>query len=192
MREFAQLAGEANPRFPMAAELWTCHHLATHPYARCDLDWGVCLAFHFDRGVPLGSWLRLVNTVRNRVEHQSELREIIRFVPFYEVGADFFTQCKPPYDGGYPTTRYEEFLYHGDCEPAPWFYQQLATLLQRVAETNRSLPDDPTGRLLRKIIHATLIRTYLYLFCQDDDGWAVYQPNISTTDVQAWTSMSQQ
>jgi hypothetical protein len=41
---------------------------------------------------------------------RSELQEIITFVPFYEVGTDFFTQCKPPYDGGYSTTMYEEFL----------------------------------------------------------------------------------
>jgi hypothetical protein len=189
MRDFAQLALETHPRFPMAAELWTWYHLETPPYPKCDADWGACLAYHFDRGAPLEPWLRLVGHVRRWVEGRPELQEIIEFVPFYEVGTDFFAQCKPPYDGGYPTTRYEEFLYHGDCEPAPWFYHQLAELHRRVAEAVRSIPSGPEGELLRKVVHATFIRPYKHLFWQDEDGWAVYQPNIAADDLREWASL---
>jgi hypothetical protein len=189
MRDFAQLALEAHARLPMTAELWTWYHLDLHPYPKCDSDWGVCLAYHFDRGAPIEPWLRLVGHVQHWVESRPELREIIEFVPFYEVGADFFAQCKPPYDGGYPTTRYEEFLYHGDCEPAPWFFQQLAELHRQVAEALRSFPSDPEGKLLRKVVHATFIRPYEHLFWRDEDGWAVYQPNIGADDLQEWETL---
>ena len=186
MREFKQLVSETIARYPMAAELWTFYHLETHPYARCDSDWGMCLAYHFDRSVLLDPWLQLVIRVQDWVQSRPELREIVEFVPFYEVGADFFTQCKPPFDGGYPTTHYEEFLDHGSCAPAPWFYQQLAELHRRVAEAIWSLPSDATGRLLRKVVHATFIHPYAHLFWKDEAGWAVYQPNVAVEDVQEW------
>ena len=190
MRDFSQLAQQLHPRVPLLAELWTFYHLQEHPYPRCPSDWGKCLAYHFDRGVSVASWLPLVGAVRNWVESQPELREVIKFVPFYEVGSDFFTQCKPPYDGGYPTTMYEEFLYHRSCEPAPWFFQQLAALHEKVAEALRSLRNGPKDVLLSKAIHATFIKPYGHLFWADEDGWALYQPNISVADVREWEKVS--
>lgn len=190
-RDFAQLALVAQARIPMAAELWTCYHLGTHPYTKCDADWGMCLAYHFDRGASIQLWLDLVGRVRDWIEARPELQEIIEFVPFYEVGTDFFAQCKPPYDGGYAMTGYEEFLSCGDCEPAPWFYHQLAELHGRVAEAMRSLRTGQEGELLRKVVHATFIRPYGHLFWQDDEGWAVYQPNVAAGDLREWASLKQ-
>jgi len=148
----------------------------------------MCLAYHFDRGIPIKPWLELVGHVRDWVERCPDLQEIIEFVPFYEVGTDFFAQCKPPYDGGYAMTRFEEFIYHGDCEPAPWFYHQVAELQERVAEAMRSLRSGQKGELLRKVVHATFIRPHQHLFWQDEEGWAVYQPNIAADDVREWVS----
>jgi hypothetical protein len=172
----------------MAAELWTFYHLGTHPYPKCHADRGECLAYHFDRGAPFQPWLDLAGRVRDWVESRPELEEIIEFVPYYEVGTDFFTQCKPPYDGGYPTTRYEEFLYHGTCEPAPWFYHQLAKLHGRVAQAVRSLGTGLDSEVLRRVVHATFIRPYEHFFWYDEQGWAVYQPNIAADDLREWTS----
>lgn len=188
-RNFDQLALDEQARFPMAAELWTWYQLGTHPYAKGDASWEVCLAYHFNRGIPIEPWFRLVNHVRDWVEGRPELRKIIEFVSFYEVGTDFFTQRTPPFDGGYPTTRYEEFLYHGDCEPAPWFYHQLAELHARVADAMRSLRSGPEGELLRKVVHATFIHPYGHLFWQDEEGWAVYQPAIAPDDLRVWASL---
>jgi hypothetical protein len=189
MRDFAELALDGQARFPITAELWTWYHLGNSPYPKCDADWGMCLAYHFDRGAPIKPWLELAGRVRDWVESRPELQEIIEFVPFYEVGTDFFAQCKPPYDGGYPTDHYEEFLYHGNCEPAPWFYHQLAELHRRMVEAMRSLRSGQESELLRKVVHATFIRPYRHLFWQDEQGWAVYQPNIAADDLWEWASL---
>lgn len=187
MRSFSQLAEEQNARFPMQHELWTFYHLETSPYQRCSFDWGMCLAYHFDRGTEITAWLDLANQVKDWIESQPDLAEVVRFVPFYEIGTDFLTQCKPPYDGGYSTEMYDEFLHHGSCEPAPWFFEQLASLHVRVVD---ALRDSSTkGTLLSRIIHATLIKPYTHLFWLDEEGWALYQPSISVEDVRQWQQL---
>jgi hypothetical protein len=190
MRDFAKMAGELRPRFPTTAEMWTCYHLETNPYPLCDVDWGVCLAYHFDRGFPFVAWLGLVNRIRDWVEARSELRDIIKCVPFCELGTDFFTQSKPPFDGGYSTSHYEEFLYYGDCEPAPWFHGQLAELHSRVAESAHTLRSNTEEALLRRIVHATFIRPYSHLFWLDEAGWGMYTPCITADDIREWTKLS--
>ncbi|HEU4328421.1 MAG TPA: hypothetical protein VFS21_35110 [Roseiflexaceae bacterium] len=196
MRDFSQFAQQTGPRYPSQRALWTVYHLETHPYPRCGPDWGVCLAYHFDRGVHLRPWLELAEAVRAWIEAQTALEPVVQFVPFYEVGSDFFAQPKPPYNGGYHTEMYEEFLRHGSCEPAPWFFGQLAELHRSAAEALRAArnsawqqnqQDSGTREaLVRRVAHATLITPYRHLFWRDEEGWAVYQPSIGAEDVREW------
>jgi hypothetical protein len=190
MQDFSQLAKQMHAQFPTQHELWTSYHLEVNLYAKCSFDWGPCLAYHFDRGVSINTWLEMVEHVRGWVESQPNLQQIIGFVPFYEVGADFFTQCKPPYDGGYPTTKYAEFLYHRDCAPAPWFFQQLAQLQERVVEALPTAQNSAMEALLSRIVHATFITPYEHVFWLDEEGWAVFQPNIGVSDVREWEKLS--
>ncbi|HYF65449.1 MAG TPA: hypothetical protein VD886_21665 [Herpetosiphonaceae bacterium] len=186
MRGFAELSSIECAKYPVVRPLWTVYHMESNPYRPCSFDWGVCLAYHFDQGVAIEPWLALAAAVREWVEGYPALRELIAFVPFYEAGADFFAQCKPPYDGGYSTASYESFLYHRECAPAPWFYRQLAELHEGVAETARDLRHGQREALLARIVHATFLRPYNHLFWRDRDGWAVYQPNINPDDVHDW------
>src|SRR5262245_22226125 len=192
MRDFARLAAEANAQHPAQAELWTRYFLDPHPYSEANEPSEVCLAHHFDRGLRFATWFQMVSAVGAWVESQPGLHETIEFEPFYEVGTDFFTQEKPPYDGGYSTGMYGEFLNCGDCEPAPWYYQQQAELYLRVAEALHPLRGNAKDELLRKVLHATFIRPYRHLFWRDVDGWAVYQPNITADDVRACERLSGQ
>lgn len=191
MRDFLQIAEQLDAWFPCSQELWTQYHLKVSPYPPCSFDWGRCLAYHFDRGVPITVWLEIVEHVKSWVESRPKLKKIIKFVPFYEVGTDFFTQCKPPYDGGYQTRMYEEFLHYGSCRPAPWFYRQIAKLHERMEEARQPSRDDAREELLSQIAHATFIKPYHHLYWLDKDGWAVYQPNISTEDILAWSKLSE-
>lgn len=190
MRDFAELSSIVHGEHPLALPLWTVYHTRVNPYPPCSFDWGMCLAYHFDRGVALAPWRALTAAVQAWVEGQPALREMIAFVPLYEVGTDFFAQCKPPYDGGYTTASYESFLYQREAAPAPWFYRQLAELHERVAETARNLRDGEREALVARIVHATFLRPYTHLFWRDEDGWAVYQPNISRDDIHAWLRLT--
>jgi hypothetical protein len=186
MADFAEFALLAHPQHPIVQPLWTVYHTRVNPYQRCSFDWGACLAYHFDRGVAIQPWIALAEAVRTWVTAQAGLREIIAFVPLYEVGADFFSQCKPPYDGGYPTTSYAAFLSHGESAPAPWFSRQLALLHELVAESARDLRTGAREALIARVVQATFIRPYHHLFWLDEDGWAAYQPNIGLDDIRDW------
>jgi len=190
MRAFSEMAKEFPVRYPTRQAIWTDYHLETNPFKEYARAWGVCMAYHFDQGVSFQSWIQLVEQVKKWIESRSKLEEIIKFERFYEIGEDFFLQEKPPYDGGYSASMYEEFLYHRSCEPAPWFWRQIARLHRRVAGALRSLRNGPKDELIARIIHATFIKPYSHLFWRDDEGWAVYWPNIGVDDVREWERLS--
>ena len=138
MRTFASLQNELSLKRSHQASLWTTYFTHEHDYDRCEVDWGPSHVYHFDQDVLLSDWLNLNTCLTNWIESQSKLNNV-RVVPFYEIGSDFLVQCKPPYDGGYSTDMYAEFLNSGSCQPAPWFYQQLAGLHENVSECMNAL-----------------------------------------------------
>jgi hypothetical protein len=190
MRTFLQMAEQLHACYPMRGKVFTTYHLKRHPYERFSLDWGVCLAHHFDTGVPIQSWLQLFDQIGNWIQAQPGLQRCLQLVPFYEVGEDFFVQPKPLFDGGYSTASYEAFLYHREQEPAPWFFRQLAELHERVVEGLRALGSQPREEFLARVIHATLIKPHDQLFWLDESGWAVYQPNVDIQAMREWEELS--
>ena len=115
-----------------------------------------------------------------------EIRDMIEFVPSYEVGLDFFTQCKPPHDGGYSTLHYDEFLRVGDCSPPLQFPEQIAQLRRQINLELGPPPLEQMGKLVDKVIRATFLAPCDSVFWLDDGKWAVFQPKISATVVQEW------
>ncbi|OAI54316.1 hypothetical protein AYO44_15185 [Planctomycetaceae bacterium SCGC AG-212-F19] len=190
MRAFSELAKELHLEFPMRQELWTFYHLEKHHYPKDPSDWGMSLVYHFDRGISITHWLQLYEAVRIWVQSRPTLNEIIHFVPFYEIGSDFFVQRKPRYDGEYSTAMYGEFLEDGSCEPAPWFFDQIANLHRRITEERNLLRTGRRNRFLRHVIDATFITPHGELFWWDDEGWGLYWPNISAKDVEDWVELT--
>jgi hypothetical protein len=195
MHTFKQLNDELQAQYPLTAEFWTYYHLNKYNYPKIDLDWGQCLVYHFDKGISITLWLELVKTIENLIS-LSTLKKIIYFVPFYETGVDFFSQCKPPYDGGYSTSMYEEFIQYGSCKPPESFSQQLQDLRTQInqAINSLSLSKNAKDKLLSKIIHNTFIKPYGQLFWLEDcdeANWAIYYPSITVEDIEAWQKLPQ-
>jgi hypothetical protein len=93
-------------------------------------------------------------------------------------------QSKPPYDGGYSTTAYGEFLEHGWSRPADEFFQHLAGLYLAVTTSLAKVREDQSGEITRKLIHQSLVRLWAELFWLDDDGFALYRPRIMRTCIE--------
>lgn len=181
MRTFDLLRNELLLKRSHQTNIWTTHSLVQHDFERCEVDWGPSHVYHFDKDVSLPDWLDLNNRLIRWIELQPELKNI-GIVPFYEIGDDFLVQCKPPYDGGYSTEMYAEFLNHASCQPAPWYFKQIASLHENVMECMNSLghvDSDP----LSKIVHASLIKPNGQLFWADEDGWTLYYGEIESGDI---------
>ena len=181
MRSFASLQSVLSLKRSHQADLWTTYFTHEHDYVRCEADWGPSHVYHFVRDVLLSDWLDLNTCLTNWIESQSKLNNV-RVVPFYEIGSDFLVQCKPPCDGGYYTNMYAEFLNCGSCEPAPWFYRQLASLHENVAGCMNTL-GHPDSNPESRIVHASLIMPNDQLFWTDEDGWDLYYANIRIEDI---------
>lgn len=189
MRDFKQLANQADAKFPVTMELWTRYVLDDSRYPVHKSAWEAWIGYHFDRGVSVQDWWALVSAVQQWTEAQPALRRLVHFVPFAEIGSDFVVQLNPPYDGGYCTSRYGEFLEEGTCEPPPEFFQQIATLHLECATALRTLGTEPKDKILRRVIHATLIKPTSRVFWAGDEGWTVYSPNIGIDDLQLWAGI---
>ena len=181
MRSFDLLVKELSLTLSHHANYWTTYSLGDHDFERCEFDWGRSHVYHFDRGVPLAHWLNLNTWLNNWIDSQSDLT-CVRVVPFYEIGNDYLVQCKPPYDGGYSTDMYAEFLDSGSCQPAPWYHQQLASLHEKVSECMNCLGHVDSS-LESRIVHASLIKPNDQLFWADGDGWNLYYAEIGADDL---------
>ena len=168
MRTFDLLENEMRLRRSHETGYWTTYLLDQHDFVRCDVDWGPSHVYHFNKDVSLTDWLALNTRLTSWIKSQSKL-ENVRVVPFYEIGDDFLVQCKPPYDGGYSTDMYAEFLNLGSCKPSPWYFHQLATLHQNVTECMNELGHVDSD-LRSKLVHATLIKPNGQLFWADEEG----------------------
>ncbi|MDY3551646.1 hypothetical protein R5W24_000724 [Gemmata sp. JC717] len=189
MRTFHQLASEAEAKFPVTMELWTSYSLTRYPEPK--QSWEQWVGYHFDRGTSAQNWWSLFTAVQRWIELQPSLRRLIHFTPVPELGTDFFVQLNPPYDGGYSTAGYGEFLEYGSCEPHPHFFHQIATLHQECASALRTLDVSPRSELLRRVVHATLIRPAGGAFWADNEGWHVYKPTVNAEDVLLWAALNE-
>ncbi len=93
------------------------------------------------------------------------LESAVRLVPYYEVGSDFLVQAKAPYDGGYSTSRFGEFIVDGDCKPPPGFVLSRAQLCEVLIEQRGKLDAGSAARtqLLSTVLHTcwTLFRPWI-------------------------------
>lgn len=175
-------------------DLWTVYHVSEHPFERGPFDWGPAYLYVFP---PQGTfsvrncWLDLQEAVKTSIAANPQLTALITWVPFSYVGTDCLLQAKPPYDGGYSTTHYGEFLSDGSCVPLP---DILLSVAQVQAATVTAL--DWAGRtessragLITRVLHATLIKPYSHLFW-DDGTWRLYYPAITRQDVAEWHTLT--
>jgi hypothetical protein len=128
--------------------------------ARDPADWGMSCVYHFDRAIDLAPHRAL----------EAQLRDLpVRMPPFYEIGDDYVVQVKAPYDGGYNTSRYAEFLEGGDCKPPPGFVLAHAQLLDLVIEGGAT-----------RALHPHLVQPHSDLFWDDarDPPWTLYGPRV--------------
>jgi hypothetical protein len=194
MEDFAAIEPVLLPKYPSRAETWTVYHVQRHPFERSEHEWGPSLLMRFDRAWPpevLPVWLQIIARVREAVTSLPLLAERIAFVPFTRVGRDFVLQCKPPYDGGYSTAMYGEFLASGSCRPNGWILQALADLHQGFLAWRSPEPRSARQELLEQILHATFVKPYGALFWDGDKGWHLYYPCITSAQLAAWQEASE-
>jgi hypothetical protein len=147
---------------PMQLRTCTLYQLRTGAITtqRDPADWGMSCIYHFDHPLDLAPHRAL----------EAMLVDLpVRLPPFYEIGDDYVIQVKAPYDGGYATSRYGEFLATGDCKPPPGFVLAHAQLLDRIIEHH-----DP------RALHPHLVQPHSDLFYDDasDPPWTLYGPRL--------------
>lgn len=173
MREFSDLSLVLNLDKPpislVGADLYQIQH---HPYQKCKYDWGMICVYHFKDSDDFKQWSTLTSRIHELITQNRSLN--VEMVPIYEIGADFVIQCKPPYDGGYSTSKFSEYVNYADCRPDLDFLPALFDLY-----TNVSLYLPQLNCSDRRLIHSQLIKPNNWLYW-GDESWSLYLP---TTDL---------
>lgn len=180
MRKFVELASEWQLQRAFACRMGTLHQFKTPERLQSTLNWGMSNAFHFDKDVSAAKWVSLRESVKRVLRADAALRDLVRFVPYAEVGLDFVVQAKPPYDAGYFLCSMNEWLAYGDafrpsvaCELAN---SRLQAAIQRVLESLSA-----TGEtLLEHVIRVSFTEDPA---CQlqfiEEEGWTLYELQVA-------------
>lgn len=156
-------------------------------------DWGMTSVYRVEE-VAARSWLARLLQIRSACQVQLEalqLGDLVRLVPYYEVGVDYVAMPKPAADGGYSSGHFGEFIDRGTSKPPPGFVLARATLLDRWAESEASLDAGSPGRTtaIRAVLHNSLVRPWSSLFWDDHATvpWTLYQPCVEREQIEAWS-----
>ena len=158
----------------------TLHQFKTPERLQSPLNWGMSNAFHFNKDVSASDWVSLRERVERVLHADEELRDLVRFVPYAEVGLDFVVQAKPPNDGGYFLCSMIEWLAYGEsfrpseaCEMAN---ARLQAAVRRVLESLSA-----TGETLLE--HAVRVTFTEDSACQlqfiEGEGWHLYELQVA-------------
>ena len=176
MRNFVELASEWKLQRAFACRTGTLYQFKTPERLRSSFDWGMSNAFHFEKDVPAATWVSLRERVEQVLRADEELRDLITFVPYSEVGVDFVIQCKPPFDGGYFLSSLNEWIEHGDsCRPPEACEVSNARLQAGVQRVIQGLPAGGS-ELLAHVIRKTFTEdTASQLQFIEDGHWRIYE-----------------
>ncbi len=197
MSAFDELARELSLTAPVQAAQWTLYQCPSDAFlrrgaSRDPADWGMVNVYRFDRGLPPALIPRIVEldvAIRLQISNLG-LANVVRLVPHYEVGLDYVVQPKPPYDGGYDSSRFGDFVCHRECKPPPGFVRSRAELLDVLIEKQASVDGGSRARtnVLRAVLHNSLIRPWSELFWDVTAPvpWVLYRACIEPEEVEAW------
>lgn len=161
--------------------------------SRDPADWGMTCIYRFNREWPSVLLPRFVELRSELVAQVARLglESKIRLVPYYKVGADYLIQPKPPYDGGYTTSRFAEFVSDAECKPPPGFVLSHAELLDALIEKQDMIDAGRSSHteLVRTVLHNSLIRPWSELFWDDerDVPWVLYRPCVERYALESWS-----
>ena len=176
MRNFGELASEWSLQRTASFRTGTLYQLRTPQGLQSPFDWGMSNVFHFDRELSAAIWISLRERVQHLLQADEALRDLITFVPYTEVGADFVVQCKPPYDGGYFLSSLNEWLEHGDCCNPPDACEaanaRLQTELQRVIGGLPASDREGRGHVMRRTVTEDAASQMQFV---EDGSWRVYE-----------------
>jgi hypothetical protein len=193
MLNFEEIKKRVILEYPLIEESWTVYHVEKHPFEKCKYDWGMSCLYHFNQKLSpefTPVWVEINNRLQDLIHKDPTLAKIIEFVPFH-TGRDFILQSKPPYDGGYSTAMYQEFLDYGSCMPNEDILLDLAALHGGIIRilSLYSHNENPKDRILSKIIHTTFIKPNNDLFWGGDNNWFLYKPGIGFEDIKLWQEL---
>jgi hypothetical protein len=182
---------------PCANQKWTLYQIESAKLLgpgleRDPADWGMACIYRFDRSLPPAVVPRLLALTAElgRQLGRMGLAEVVRIAPYYAVGADYLAQVKPPYDGGYNTSRFGEFVAHASCKPPPGFVIAHAglvdALVERLSVVDAGVP--ARSDVVRAVLHASLIRPWHDLFWEDSRSmpFVLYQLSVEPQVLASW------
>ncbi len=187
MDDFAAISAALHPEHPRAVndDAWTEYLVESHPFDPGHRHWPYAYLWHFDRRWPtdiIATWVAVTERLAEVAGANAKLCGRVEVLRPLRVGRDYLLLVKPPYDGGYSTTRYGEFLQWGECQPNADILAALATLHTGMLECMRH----PSNSLLDTLLHASFVRPHDQLLWDGDEGWTLYWPQVTLRQLLAW------
>ncbi|WP_431262432.1 hypothetical protein ACQ859_20100 [Roseateles chitinivorans] len=185
MRSFEDLPASWNLQRVHACRTGTLYQFNKPQDLHDPHSWGMSFVIHYNRDVDVLDWVALRERVVRIFSSDDELKRVVTFVPYAEVGTDFIVQSKPPYDGGYFLSSLHEWTTEGDtCRPPEGCESSYAELQAAVERVISALPAAERP-LLEPVIRSTFtMNAGSWLQFVGDDGWVLYELEISTAHIE--------
>lgn len=145
-----------------------------------------CFLMNFKDKNLMKAWLEIYQLVVNKINSISGITQLLKIIPIKKFDENTIEQARP-FNEGYTSSAYEEFLNFGSCQPNEMILQNLCSL--HVALVNIGIFDGFSSKesIILNVIHKTLVKPNSELVWGEQ--WLMYLPVIELDHLLKWEKL---
>lgn len=152
----------------------------------------------FKKQDDLITWIKIYEAVIRKLSTISDIDSCLEIIPLKQFD-EYSIQQKRPFNEGYTTKSYAEFLEYGSCRPNEWIIESLTELHTRMLDLYTFDEDDINEiefenheAIILNIIHRTFLKPTFELVWGGDEQWLMYLPCIEIKHINDWKNYNKE